>query len=174
MKKLRISFLALIFISANVLSEDLVSNDWIWDVSGQGYYYAATINSNNRVLGQYCYHQSKTCLYVVTLGMNCKEGDEFPAILNSNFSVASVNLQCGRKVGIENILIIYPFDEVNQILLRANNASFAIPLHDGSFKAIKFSLSGSSKAIKMMRAAAIARSNDTDSLKPIQDDEVYL
>jgi len=135
-------------------AEVQVSKDWAWDLSGNEYVYAATVNSDGRILGQYCYFSESTCVYLVSLGITCESGSEYPSILNSSAGVADVELVCGHKYQGENVFFIKPFDEVDNLIKQANNVGFAVAMEEGTFKVVRFSLSGSTYAIEMMRAGA--------------------
>ena len=78
MKSLGSIIFLLLFVSSNAFSDPVLSKDWYWDITTEGYVYAATNNSKERVLGQYCYFNMDSCIYIVTLGITCDEGDEHP------------------------------------------------------------------------------------------------
>ena len=48
-----------------------------------GNFVYATMNDSDRLLGQY-YFDEGTCVYIVTLGITCTEGSEYPSIINSS------------------------------------------------------------------------------------------
>ena len=53
-----------------VSSEPDFNKEWQWNLSGDEYVYAATVNSDGRTLGQYCYFSNNLCVYLVSLGKN--------------------------------------------------------------------------------------------------------
>ena len=149
------SFALFFLMLPNLLfAEPQISKDWIWDLAGDEYVYAATVNSDGRVLGQYCYFSDSSCVYLVSLGILCESGSEYPSILNSSAGVAEVRLVCGHMYQGENVFFIKPFDEVDNLVKQANNVGFAVAMEEGTFKVVRFSLSGSTYAIEMMRAGA--------------------
>ena len=123
-------------------------------MSGSEYVYAATVNTDGRILGQYCYFSESSCVYLVSLGITCEPGSEYPSILNSSAGVADVRLVCGHMYQGENVFFIKPFDDVDNLIKQANNVGFAVAMEEGTFKVVRFSLSGSTYAIEMMRAGA--------------------
>ena len=151
------------------------SKDWHWDLtSSDDYAYAATVNSDGRILGQYCYYSDKSCVYLVSLGIICETGAEYPSILNSNTGAADVRLICGDKYQGENVFIIKPFDDVDNIVMAANTVGFAVALEEGTFKVVRFSLSGSTHAIKMMRLGAEILSDEKSKIQTKDTSEEYL
>lgn len=146
--------LVFLMIPASVFADPQVSKDWTWDLSGGEYVYAATVNTEGRILGQYCYFSDSSCVYLVSLGILCKSGSEYPSILNSNAGVTEIRLVCGHMHKNENVFFIKPFDGVDNLLKQASNVGFAVAMEEGTFKVVRFSLSGSTYAIEMMRAGA--------------------
>jgi hypothetical protein len=129
------------------------SKDWIWSTNGNDYYYAATLNSAERVLGQYCYLHSGICLYIVDIGITCNKGHKYPALINSNTGSAFVTLICGNKFREHNVLAISKFDDIDRIVRHATRLGVAIGMQNGLFKVTRFNLAGSAYAIGSMRQA---------------------
>ena len=106
---------------------------------------------------------------MVTLGVTCEPDSQYPSIINSTKHVLPVTLTCGHKVGEgDNAFYITPFDEVNNIILSADSVGLAVALQRGtSFKVVRFSLFGSTRAIEMMRMVAeIAQRSSSGSATP--------
>jgi len=154
MRRIYNMMFSFLIFPAFVYAEPQISKDWAWDLSGNEYAYAVTVNAEGRVLGQYCYYSDSSCVYLVSLGILCKSGSEYPSILNSNAGVAEVRLICGHMYNDENVFFIKPFDDVDALLKQADNVGFAVAMEQGTFKVVRFSLSGSTYAIEMMRAGA--------------------
>ena len=152
MRNLILLVLCIFIFSRFTFSEEQISKDWHWDLSySDEYAYAATVNSDGRTLGQYCYYADNSCVYLVTLGITCEASAEYPSILNSNTGAADVSLICGHTYQGENVFFIKPFDDVDIIVMSANTIGFAVAMEEGTFKVVRFSLSGSTHAIKMMQ-----------------------
>lgn len=161
-------------ISSVVTAEPQISKDWVWDLSGNEYVYAATLNSDGRILGQYCYFSDSSCVYLVSLGITCESGSEYPSILNSNAGVTDVRLICGHKYQGENVFFIKPFDDVDNLIKQASNVGFAVAMEEGTFKVVRFSLSGSTYAIEMMRLGAEMLNEKKSNSKQKVRSEEYL
>ena len=155
-------------------SQAQISKDWHWDLSYSDYAYAATANSDGRILGQYCYYADGSCVYLVSLGILCESGAEYPSILNSNTGAVDVRLICGDKYQGENVFFIKPFDDVDNIVLTASTIGFAVAMEEGTFKVVRFSLLGSTHAIKMMQLGAeIIRKEKSENQQDVKSEE-YL
>lgn len=154
-------------------SQAQISKDWHWDLSYSDYAYAATVNSDGRILGQY-YYADGSCVYLVSLGILCESGAEYPSILNSNTGAVDVRLICGDKYQGENVFFIKPFDDVDNIVLTASTIGFAVAMEEGTFKVVRFSLLGSTHAIKMMQLGAeIIRKEKSENQQDVKSEE-YL
>lgn len=53
------------------------SSPWRISTSNPKVYYAVTTKSNY-LLGQYCYIDRKSCIYLVGLNITCKQGNDYP------------------------------------------------------------------------------------------------
>lgn len=138
-------------------AETFASKDWAWSTDGDGFYYAATANATGHILGQYCYFESGSCLYIVGIGITCEEGHEYPAVINSDASSSHVTLVCAHKYEGQNVLFIRGFDDVDRIIRAATRIGIAIPMENDQCKVSRFGLAGSTYAIDLMRAASAAR-----------------
>jgi len=157
-----------------VQAEAKVNKDWFWDLSGSEYVYAATINPEKRILGQYCYFKDNGCYYLVTLGITCETGSEYPSILNSDAGVEEVRLICGHKKDGENVFFIKPFDKVDNLVKNAKTVGFAVAMNSSRFKVVRYSLSGSSYAIDKMRTGAEIINKSKPKTKKEVTSEQYL
>lgn len=85
-----------------------------------------------------------------------------------------VRLICGDKYQGENVFFIKPFDDVDNIVLTASTIGFAVAMEEGTFKVVRFSLSGSTHAIKMMQLGAeIIRKEKSENQQDVKSEE-YL
>ena len=135
-------------------AETGVSRDWIWNTDAKDFYFAITTNSAKQILGQYCYIGEGTCFYIVSLDVACEPGSTYPAIVNSDKGADHIVLRCVHEYQGHNILGIYEFDKVDELVREASHIGIAVPMENDQFEVIKFSLIGSSDAIDHMRNAA--------------------
>lgn len=176
MKKiLQLIAISFLLSSASSFAEFKQNKDWFWNLSldAGNFVYAATLNSSDRLLGQYCYFDEGTCVYMVTLGITCTEGSEYPSIINSSAGVVTVDLICAHKYEDENTFFITPFDDVDNIIKQASTIGFAVAMEGDEFKVVRFSLSGSTYAIEKMRSGAEVLS-DQINYKSNTKSEEYL
>jgi hypothetical protein len=146
-----IAVLALALLAFPGLAQTKYSKDWMWNTDDTSGYYAATANESGRILGQYCYLSDNTCIYTVSFGITCEEGDKHPVLVNSNTGVLSVDIICGHKMSAnENAFYITPFDAIDNTVRNASTIGFALAMESGRFKVVRFSLAGSTYAIESM------------------------
>lgn len=157
-----------------VWAETRYNKEWAWDTSNADFAYAATVNDDGRVLGQYCYYSQSTCIYIVSFGITCEQGGEYPALINSNLGAVEVRLVCGHDLGKENAFYIKPFETIDGTIKDATNIGFAIAMESGYFKVVRFSLAGSTYAIESMRSYVEERDNSKREGFGGGDSEQYL
>ena len=146
--------------------------DWYGSVDNEDFYFAMTVNEAGHILGQYCYFENSTCLYLIDMGINCDEGHEYPSLINSSAGSSMVNLVCSHKTKEgKYVMAINSFDDIDRVIRSATRIGFAVPLADGQFKVSRFSLSGSVKAIDRMLAAAQKRVERGQKNLPLRSEE---
>lgn len=145
------------------------SKDWYWSsVEGKKnkMFFAGTVNAEKSTLGQYCNPKANSCTYITSLGIGCEEGDKYPALINSDGGIASVEMICSS----DNDLQISDFSLIDEIVRNATKIAFVVAVGDVQFKVVRFSLSGSAHALEMMREEATSSQSEIRSKK----DEYYL
>lgn len=147
----KIIALLLLFTSKALYGEAIIEEDWAWEISGGDMNYAATVNNNNHVLGQYCYIESGNCIYIFSVNASCEEGEIYPGLINSDVGSATIELLCSHKNETQHVYIISTFEDIDLIIKSANRVGIAFPLDNDRFQVSRFSLKGSTKAILNMR-----------------------
>ncbi len=154
-------------------AEFYISKDWHWSNNQEEFYYAATMNSSNHLLGQYCFFDSENCIYLIGIEVNCEIGHEYPALINSNTGSSHIKLTCSHKYEDQHFFIISPFDDIDNIVRQASKVGIVVPMEGDSFKVSRFSLAGSAYAIDLMRKSV--ESNISKNKKPdARPDEEFL
>ena len=126
--------------------------------------YAATVNDSGHVLGQYCFPSSGNCFYVLGLDTSCKKDNSYPVLINSDAGSLKLDLVCdGALDSGKYRYLLNPFDDIDDIVKKANRLGIAIPLRGDQFTVIRFNLNGSNESIAAMRAAA---SQALDATRP--------
>jgi hypothetical protein len=153
----RILIVISMFFSNPLYAGTFSSGDWYWSNDDGSFYWAATTNQADHILGQYCYFEGDACLYLVGMSIDCKVGEEYPALINSDAGAIQVTLICSHEFRKQKILAINSFDDIDRVVRNSTRIGIAVPLENDQFKVGRFSLAGSVKAIDRMRAAATAK-----------------
>lgn len=163
-----------ILYSSVSYSEIQTSKDWVWNFDDE-FAYAATMNDSERLLGQFCKYDDGVCTYRVTFGASCEKDSDYPSILNSSLGSHSVNLVCLYNADDgEGVFAISPFEKIDELVKKSDSIGFAVPMDDSKFKVVRFSLSGSTYAIAMMRAGAELLVEPEEAKQTKIKDEEYL
>jgi hypothetical protein len=132
-------------------------SDWeaFGDRSGS-FLSAATVNRNQEVFGEWCYPDKGNCVWLIGITTQCREGDTYPVLANSDVGAVQFEVRCLGKLKVTAAyeLVFTNFDDVDHIARKATRVRFAIPLHAGQFHIVRFSLAGAVRALTFMREAA--------------------
>jgi hypothetical protein len=83
----------------------------------------------------------------------CKEGDQYPALANSDAGSVPVTVYCSAKVDEGRYRYIFTdFKTIDNIVAKAIRVGFAVPLQGDEFRVLHFDLSGSTRAITQLQA----------------------
>lgn len=174
------TFISLIILSSCLIcsqsqAETFSSKDWIWNTDNNNAYYAVTVNDAGHLLGQFCYLLTGNCLYTVGMDISCEQGNEYPALINSDAGSAQVTLVCGDKVAgqTQNVMYMSPFDDVDRLIRDASRIGIAIAMQNEQFKVARFGLAGSTYAIDLMRAAAAIKMERQPHNANLSSEEYY-
>jgi hypothetical protein len=125
-----------------------------WSVAkfDNGMAVAGTQNESGSVLGLAC-NSSGQCVVFMTPAsqFQCVNGSKHPIFVNSNSGAALLQTVCARvpQGGKKRIVLVFEdFEQVTKLILRDEMAGFCIPMTSGNFRVVRFSLSGSARALK--------------------------
>lgn len=171
----RILALPMCLVPLVTWSRDIPVGDWTWNIDDPELLTAATLNKTGQALAQFCVPTTGSCLYLITLGINCEKGEPYAALVNSDLGTATMDLLCHEEVekGGEHTLVFTDFDQIDKIIRGAQRVGFAIAMEEGEFKAVRFSLDGSNKAIDLMREAALRIGSAESSTKKAKDEQTF-
>lgn len=168
------SLLALLLLGSPTWAEDIPSGDWALNIDDPEMYFAGTENSAGQVLMQLCDPEDSTCFYAVGFDTRCDEGDSYPALVNSDAGTASIELLCSSELDDgNNLMLVKDFDQMDDFIRRAKKIGFALPMQGDEFKAVRFSLKGSVKAIDAMRKVAARGVPANNDIRKARDSEVF-
>lgn len=148
----KISLLPVLFL-AGVLGNaqaQVPFDDWIVvnadDNSGDVIAATFTDGSGKEVLGYRCFAKTQECVHVLIPNTTCEAEGEYPLLLNAASGSSLVTGVCFKTTSSDQ-LILKPFDSIRSPIEKDSGLlGFAIPMQSGAFKAVRFSLKGSTAA----------------------------
>ena len=151
----RTTFVLLVLLLTTSISNANIfqSKDWSWGSDNERFLYAATVNADNQSFGQYCYLDSKVCVYLLNTGIVCREGSELTALINSDKGSKEVTLLCRMNSSGDSVYMLVPFNLIDVVARQASYFAIAIPTNQADFQIARFSLIGSTYAIELMLSA---------------------
>ena len=161
--------LAIFSIVQPAQAGEIKSKDWTWNIDDTDSVYAATMNSADHMLAQFCYPETGKCLYAVAFGTNCEEGSKYPALVNADEGAYYIELVCGDKMDGQHLMFVSDFDQIDKIVRSSERIGIVMPMQGDEFKAVRFSLRGATEALDSMRSAAQklhARQSSKPSVRP--------
>jgi hypothetical protein len=113
---------------------------------------AGTVNQAGNFIGFRCFSATKECVHALGADIICDNGDKYPILINSSTASLSMEAICSKNDKTHELLLT-KYDDIHEILIKGGSVGFAIPMENGNFKAVRFSLDGSQKAIKLVEDA---------------------
>jgi len=141
------------------IAEDKQFGEWFTgqQLTGQGGF-AATINDSGHILGQYCYPELSSCVYLLGIRTRCEKDSKYPVLVNSDKGSKTLELLCNGPLESGRYQYVFTsFDEIHKIVMEAYRVGFAFPLQSDDFIVVRFSLLGSNEAVAAMRADSANR-----------------
>jgi hypothetical protein len=174
MKMARIVGVVCALATTSGLAAERRSGDWTWNTEAADLQWAGTENGAGQELGQFCYPQDGHCIYAVSFDTTCKDGDSYPAIVNSDAGAATLNLRCGPRLDNgANLMVVEDFEQIDRIVRSGSRIGFALPMESDAFKAVRFSLHGADTALDRMRSAAARVNSPSRDVKQAKTTEVF-
>jgi hypothetical protein len=110
---------------------------------------AVVVNQSNDVLGEFCFFDGGKCYWAVGNKTQCKEGDSYLFLVNTDEGAVSL---VGKCVGWDNTMNTYDYEfdwKGIEGALKDSHATavaFAMPLTNTQINVIRFSLKGITEA----------------------------
>jgi len=143
MKKLL--FIVFCFFSLSVSAGEKVAyQNWIVDMSGATTE-AYTANDSQSSFGVFC--AADKCLFYMHQALQCQPGAKYSVLMNSATVSTALSMQC-TQIGNNLFQILDPFDAVLNAVKAGETIGFAVALQSGAFGVTRYSLTGSTDAIK--------------------------
>lgn len=140
-----LSVIAPLLWTCAVYAETKKYGDWYVDLEST-YAEAYTTNSSGSTLGMYCLKSSQECLYYLSSGDTCTVDTRTVALINADTGAAMAGLLCIQLESKRHINLFTNFDEIDSTLRGNKLIGLALPMKDGQFKVVRFSLNGSNQA----------------------------
>jgi hypothetical protein len=115
--------------------------------------FAATADERGAQLGQFCYPEHATCVWILAVDLGCAAGTNYPVVVNTDSGAAVLEMVC---LGFEGkaAFAFTDFDAMDGIVRRESHVAMALPTANGLFRFTRFSLDGATRAVALMREAA--------------------
>lgn len=131
-------------------------DDWEAGVTDDGKtFYAFTLNDSGSVFGEWCYASAGKCFWMIGMETGCETESSYPVLANTEALASPLSIKCGGKV-TDTQLSRYQFEDyksLEALLKGAHHIGFAFPMQSDQFKVVRFSLTGSTRAVGAMEAA---------------------
>lgn len=143
MKGLLLSFLCCLSLQV-IAGEKVAYQNWIVDMNG-GTTEAYTANDSKSSFGVFC--AADKCLFYLHQALQCQPGAKYSVLMNSATVSTALSMQC-TQIGSNLFQILDPFDAVLNAVKAGDTIGFAVALQSGAFGVTRFSLAGSTDAIR--------------------------
>jgi hypothetical protein len=112
--------------------------------------FAATINDSKGILGQYCYREEASCIWILSNEVGCEDGSQYPVLVNSDSGAVSTTIMCAKLHGKPRYAFA-EFDVIDNIVRHSEWLGIAFPMKSGFFQVSRFPLNGAGAAVTFMR-----------------------
>jgi len=149
-------------LSGAAVAQTVNVGSWMVSTQSDTAVYAVTVNDSGALLGQFCYPEQGSCMWLLGMTTGCEQGDRYPVLLNSDRGAQSVEIYCDGK--LESGLYRYAFtdfDAMQNHVKDSTRIGFAVPLRSDQFRVVRFALDGAAPAIQSMRDAAQSKPTRT-------------
>jgi hypothetical protein len=146
--------------------EKVAYQNWVVDISGTTTE-AYTANDSKSSFGVFC--AADKCLFYLHQALKCQPNAKYSVLMNSATVSTALSMQC-TQIGGNLFQILDPFDTVLNAIKAGDTIGFAVALQSGAFGVTRFSLAGSTDAIKraLLEAAKSTQSPPKGSGPPPQ------
>lgn len=154
------TLLALLFVTVAgpASAASVTFGNWLVATSADGRnVYAATVNRQGEVFGEFCDYHSASCRWLLAVRTPCRFGDVYPILANSTSGANPIAIFCAGAMGGH----AYGMALMNRRKLEASIAhsahvGFAVPLAGGGFTVAQFQLEGRVQATSFLKKSFFA------------------
>lgn len=141
--------------------------DWVADVNGD-YRESFTSNDSGSSIGVLCGGNTEACIAYLRSNTVCAEGAKQVALVNLQSGAFPIEMICA-KIEIDSqsefVSFLGDYGTMRGAMLRNNDIGIALPMQDGQFKVLRFSLRGASQAIEAVEKPPVSRSKYRDQMQ---------
>lgn len=148
----------LLALAGRASAASVTFGHWLVATTADGSYsYAATLNGQGEVFGEFCSYQSASCSWLLAVRTSCRFGDVYPILANSSHGANPLATLCAGAMGGG----VYGMALMNRRTLEKNIAhavqvGFAVPLGNGGFTVAHFQLNGRVRATSFLQKSFFA------------------
>ncbi len=148
--RVAVVLLLMLLVGGIAQAQERTFGDWYVIRSDNGDMVAVTLeNGTQYELGYRCFKQLGQCAHVLVADIDCTDGHMYPVLVNSDYASLSMNALCENNTSTGKAeLVLSEFDSIHKIMEKGNIVGFAIPMANGLFKVVRFSLRGANDAMK--------------------------
>lgn len=158
-KSIKITVFIVILLVSSLSHAEIVGS-WYSKTDSESPLYAGTANDSGAILGQFCFPNEGSCLWLIGMKTECQKGNKYPALANSDAGAVPLELYCDGQS--DNGLYRYAFsnfDAIDNAIRKGTRIGIALPLQTDQFIVVRFLLDGAVEAIDYMRAESEKRVN---------------
>jgi hypothetical protein len=82
----------------------------------------------------------------------CEQDSSYPILANADTESAPITISCSGKIEGTDLTryLFNNFKDIENLVRKSQRIGFAMPMQEGQFKVVRFSLSGESSAVTSM------------------------
>jgi len=134
------------------------SGDWVFEMDKVSLS-AMTTNESGASFGKFCYPSQGKCYWGIASLTKCEKGSAYPVLVNASAGALPFTLTCIGQIGTSAswMYAIHGPDSMDKAVGEGEQIGFAMPLANGLFRIVRFSLDGANKALAGLAYAATER-----------------
>jgi hypothetical protein len=146
-------------------AQDLRYGAWEADLSNASVATeATTVNQSGSRFGFICVISISQCTYYISAHTTCEPGSTSAVLINTDAGTLMSKITCTKLSG-SYYNAIQDTADLHRAVTASNTIGIAIPMENGHFKVVRFSLAGANAAIYAVSNAAAASETKVDHMQ---------
>jgi hypothetical protein len=153
MRRIQGMLLALaVLVAGHAEAAGLTFGQWrVATTAGGHYAYAATVNHQGELFGEFCDYTSASCRWLLAVHTPCHFGDVYPVLANSAAGANPIAIFCVGAIGEHTYgMALMNGKKLQASIAHARRVGFAVPLQNGRFTLSRFALQGRLQATALL------------------------